>query len=287
MIQLQYYSPIALSPQVFCKMLRLPEPTLTFKGEDCIDFLKKHDNGLDLLPKFLENPVTILEDITRLQAILFKNPFWVIAWLFTTVMGQENMASISHMILYIFYLTIKEQAIFDWVELISIEISSHLSQYKKDKKLFMSSYLVFVIVHRCHFPRLSICKKVNCEFEPVTFWYQDYGRTKIPYIFMKFLTTLSPFLKNCSSQRIPQEYLLRPINLWTKRGLRRKWNITTLSGFSVLRKILPFFHAIYLTERFSQNSQGNITCVCTFFIKNEKISSYLCLGKLGILYSKI
>jgi hypothetical protein len=56
MIQLQDHSPIILSPQVFRKMLKLPEPTLTFKGEDCRDFLKKHDNGLDILPEFLENP---------------------------------------------------------------------------------------------------------------------------------------------------------------------------------------------------------------------------------------
>jgi hypothetical protein len=74
-MQLQYHSLVSLSPQVFRKMLKLPEPTLTFKGEDCKDFLKKHDNGLDLLHEFLENPTTILEDITRLQVILFKNPF--------------------------------------------------------------------------------------------------------------------------------------------------------------------------------------------------------------------
>jgi hypothetical protein len=33
-------------------MLRLLEPTLTFKGEDCKEFLKKHDNVLDLLLEF-------------------------------------------------------------------------------------------------------------------------------------------------------------------------------------------------------------------------------------------
>jgi hypothetical protein len=46
-IQLQDHSPISLSPQVFRKMLKLPEPTLTFKGEDYNDFLKKHDNDMD------------------------------------------------------------------------------------------------------------------------------------------------------------------------------------------------------------------------------------------------
>jgi len=65
-IQLQNHSPISLSPQVFHKILKLLEPTLTFKGEYCMDFLRNHDNTLDLLPKFLENLPTITEDITRL-----------------------------------------------------------------------------------------------------------------------------------------------------------------------------------------------------------------------------
>jgi hypothetical protein len=56
-------------------MLRLPEPTLTFRGEDCKEFLKKHDNGLYLLPKFLEDPMIVLEYITRLQVSSFRNPF--------------------------------------------------------------------------------------------------------------------------------------------------------------------------------------------------------------------
>jgi hypothetical protein len=78
-------------------MLKLQEPTLTFKGEDNIYFLKKHNNGLDLLPEYLENPVTIPEDITRIQVDSFKNPFREIAWFFT----------ISRTILYILYFTIK------------------------------------------------------------------------------------------------------------------------------------------------------------------------------------
>jgi hypothetical protein len=47
-------------------MLKLPEPTLMFKGEDCKQFLAKNNNGLDLLPLFLENPDLVLEDITSM-----------------------------------------------------------------------------------------------------------------------------------------------------------------------------------------------------------------------------
>jgi hypothetical protein len=142
-------------------MLKLPEPTLTFKGEDCRYFLKKYDNGLDLFPEYLENHAAIPEDITRIHVNSFKNPFREITWLFTRLTGQESTTTISRMILYILYFIVKEQAIFDWGKLISIEISSQLSHYKRDKKFFMTSYLVFVIAYCCQFPKLTICKRVN------------------------------------------------------------------------------------------------------------------------------
>jgi hypothetical protein len=126
-------------------MLKLPKPTLTFKGEDCMDFLKRHENGLDLLPEFLENHASLPEDITRIQVDSFKNPFREITWLFTRMIGQESIATISRMILYILYFTLKST--FDWGKMISIEISSQLSHYKKDKKFFMASYLVFAIAY--------------------------------------------------------------------------------------------------------------------------------------------
>jgi hypothetical protein len=58
-IQHQYHSLISFSPQVFCKILKLLEPMLSFKGEHYKDFLKKHNNGFDLLPEYLENPAFI------------------------------------------------------------------------------------------------------------------------------------------------------------------------------------------------------------------------------------
>jgi hypothetical protein len=152
-------------------MLRLPKPMLAFKGKDYREFLEKHDNILELLPEFLEDPTIVLEEITRLQFSAFKNPFWEIAWLFTRTMRQESTTIISQMILYILHFTVKEQAIFDWGKLISIEISSQLLQYKRQKKFFMSSYLIFVIAHLCPFHRLSLYKKVNCQFDLVAFWY--------------------------------------------------------------------------------------------------------------------
>jgi hypothetical protein len=76
-------------------MLRLPHPMPTFKGENCREFLKKNDNELDLLSKFLENPTVDPKDMTRLQVSAFKNPLQEIVWIFTRIMRQESTTSIS------------------------------------------------------------------------------------------------------------------------------------------------------------------------------------------------
>jgi hypothetical protein len=123
-IPLRDHSPVSLSPRVFHKMSRLSEPTLTFKGQDCKQFLEKHDNGLDLLPELLEDPTIVPEDITKLQVSSFRNPFHEIAWLFKRITRHESMTNISRIVIYILYFTVKEQFIFDWGKLISIEICS-------------------------------------------------------------------------------------------------------------------------------------------------------------------
>jgi hypothetical protein len=74
-IPLRDHSPVSLSPQVFHKMLKLLKPTLTFRGKDYKQFLEEHDNGLDILAEFLEDPKTIPKDITKLQVSSFRNPF--------------------------------------------------------------------------------------------------------------------------------------------------------------------------------------------------------------------
>ena len=126
-IPLRDHSPVSLSPQLFREMLKLSKPTLMFRGQDCKQFLEKHHNGLDILADFLEDLTTVPEDITRLQVSSFRNPFQEIAWLVTRIIGQASTTSISHIIIYILYFTVKEQYIFDWGKLISIEIYSQLS----------------------------------------------------------------------------------------------------------------------------------------------------------------
>jgi hypothetical protein len=246
-IPLWDHSPVSLSPQVFRKMLRLSEPTLTFRGEDCKEFLKNHDNGLDLLPEFLEDPTTVPEDITRLQVSSFRNPFREIAWLFTRITGQESTTSISRMILYILYFTVKEQAIFYWGKLISIEICSQLSRFKHEKKFYMSSYLVFAIAHCCPFPKLSVSKKVNCEFDPVTFWYQALWRHKASHcfyeVFNDFVSVFKDLLLGKDAPRMSDQ---------ETKFLDRKGTLEQMENYSVIMifgsKENPAFLPCHITD---------------------------------------
>jgi hypothetical protein len=206
-------------------MLRLSEPTLTFKGEDSKKFLRKHNNGLDLLPEFLEDPMAVPEDITNLQVSSFRNPFREIAWLFTRITGQESTTTISRMVLYILYFTVKEQAIFYWGKLISHEICSQLSSFKNEKKFYMSSYLVFAIAHCCQFPKLSLSKKVNWEFDPVTFWYQALWKHKASHCFYEVFNDFVSFFKVLLLGEDAPAYLTRQPSFWIGRGHLNKWRI--------------------------------------------------------------
>jgi hypothetical protein len=71
-----------------------------------------------------------------------------------------------------------ENAIFDSMKIISNKITAQLTNFKIDKKLYMSSYLIFSITY-CHtFEGLNIVQRVKIKVDPVTMWYQDIWRQR-------------------------------------------------------------------------------------------------------------
>jgi hypothetical protein len=48
-IMLHNGSPISLAPSIFKKLLKLPNSTLTYKGNKTITFLKGRNNGIEIL----------------------------------------------------------------------------------------------------------------------------------------------------------------------------------------------------------------------------------------------
>jgi hypothetical protein len=85
--------------------------------------------------------------------------------------------------LYILHFTVHENTIFDWAKIISNEITAQLTNFKTEKKFYMSSYLVFSITY-CHtFKGLNIARRVKVKVDPVTMWYQDLWRQKVGHHF--------------------------------------------------------------------------------------------------------
>jgi hypothetical protein len=60
----------------------------------------------------------------------------------------------------------------------------------------MSSYLVSAIAHCCLFPKLFVSNKVNCEFDPVTFWYQALWRHKASHCFYEVFNDFVSIFKD-------------------------------------------------------------------------------------------
>jgi hypothetical protein len=165
-------------------MLKLPEPTITFKGEEARNFLKNKNNGLDLLQEYLEDLATIPVDISRIQVSLLKNPYRELAWLFTRITGQESTTTIPRLALYILYFIVHEEAIFDWGKIISVEISSQLSKFKKENKFYMASYLIFSITYFHVFKGLTIGKRVDCKIDPSNYVVSSSVETKSYLLFL-------------------------------------------------------------------------------------------------------
>jgi hypothetical protein len=205
----------------------------------------------------------------------YMNPFDCrivreIAWIFTRITGPETTTNISQMILYILYFMVKEHAIFYWGKFISIEISSELVQYKKDKKFFMSSYLVFVIAHCCQFPRLSICKKVNCEFDPITFLYQSLWRHKASQHFYEvFNDFVSVFKELLFGKNTPRMYDQASKFLDRKGTLEQMENYSVISIFG--SKENPFFLPCHISNiMFVAEIASHYTYWLNFFHEKRK-----------------
>lgn len=134
------------------------------------------------------------------------------------------------MALYIFYFTVNEQAIFYLCGLISHEICSQLSSYKRKKKFYMSSYLVFAIAYSCRFLQLSLSKNVNYELHPVTFWYQALWKHKASHFFYEvFNGFLSVFKVLLLGEDIPR------ISEQATCFLDKKGTLELLDSYIVIR----------------------------------------------------
>jgi hypothetical protein len=152
------------------------------------------------------------------------------------------------MIFYILYFTVKEKVIFNWGKLICIEISSQFSQYKRDNKFFMASYLVFVIAYCYQFPKFSIYKRVNYELDPVTLWYQPFWRRTTSFHFYEVYNDFVSIFKGLLFGKDTPRIYDQTNNFLDKKGMLEK-----MENHNVIRilcsKENPYFLPYHVSDK--------------------------------------
>jgi hypothetical protein len=99
--------------------------------------------------------------------------------------------------------------IFYWENIISSELSFQLSNFRKNKKFYMSSYLIFSITY-CHvFKGLHLSKQVNCKIDPVQMWYPALWKQKAMYHFYEvhnaFISSFKKLIFGPNTSRLSLE----------------------------------------------------------------------------------
>jgi hypothetical protein len=77
------------------------------------------------------------------------------------------------------------RVVFDWAEIISNEISYHLSNFMKTKRFFMTSYLVFSLVYCNVFEGLPPRGDIDIDNDPFSSGTLYYGDIRHHFIYVK------------------------------------------------------------------------------------------------------
>jgi hypothetical protein len=140
------------------------------------------------------------------------------AWLFAKVAGQESTVTISQPTLYILHFTIHQKAIFYWENIIFGEIYFQLSNFRKNKKFYMSSYPIFSITYYHIFKGLQLGKWVNYKIDPVKMWSLALWKQKAMYHFYEVHNAfISSFKKLIFGPHTLRLYSLEETTLFNKR----------------------------------------------------------------------
>ena len=96
----------------------------------------------------------------------------------------------------------------------------------------MSSYLVFAIAHCYSSPKLSLSKKVNCEFDPVTFQYQVLWRYKASHFFYEVFNDFVSVFKDLLLGKDAPRMSVHATKFLDRKGtLEQKENYSVLMVF--------------------------------------------------------
>ena len=103
--------------------------------------------------------------------------------MFTHIINLQSTVFILRNVVYSLHYALHEKAIIDWGYLISNEFFFQLNNLKKNRKLYMNSYLIFAIAYGNVFEDLSREKHVDFKLETIYAWYLVPYRHKAQYNF--------------------------------------------------------------------------------------------------------
>jgi hypothetical protein len=136
---------------------------------------------VNLLKDFLAPSSVMPTNTTHIDICLLFEPYWDFSWLFSCLVGQDTTSYILRYVLYVLHFSVRMKVVFDWDEIISNEISYHLSNYMKTKRFFMTSYLLFYLGYCNVFEGLPPKGNVDIDNDLDKFWYPVLWRYKVPF----------------------------------------------------------------------------------------------------------
>ena len=81
------------------------------------------------------------------------------------------MTYVPKYVLYVLHFSIWMGLIFDWAQIISNKIAHRFSNFVRSNRFFMTSYLIFMLVHCNTFEDLPLKGDVNFEVDLVQCWH--------------------------------------------------------------------------------------------------------------------
>jgi hypothetical protein len=148
----------------------------------------------------------------------------------------------------------------------------------------MASYLIFTITNCCQLPNLTINKRIKCEADSITFWYQELWRHKTPLFFYEvyndFVLVFKKLLFGESTSRI---------SFKASKFLEKKGTIEKMKNHSIIRifcskenpSFLPYYvpNKLFITEVARQYNFW-----LRFLHEKRKKKLFLCHGRLENLH---
>jgi hypothetical protein len=167
------------------------------------------------------------------------------------------------------------------------EMSFQLSNFKKNKKFYMYSYLIFFVTYYHVFMGLNFGKLVNCKTDPVKMWYPTLWKQKTTYNFYEFDNSfVSSFKKLIFWLKTSRLCLEATTFLDKKERIESMEHYNVIIIYSSREK--PLYLLYYVSKKmFVVEVCKQYNVLAHFFHEKKRSNPFLCLGELEKFYWEV